>query len=197
MQSQHFGLLTSTKTVEWYTNKESICLVKKFFARDGRELDSAIDLDPASSELPQYGWIKAKNWFGLEHPDLSCRDGLLNDWTASSEKIFCNPPYNGNTRHWLTKAHAEYDKYLKHYTEDWLDTEIIFLISSSIGYNWFEDLLDRQTTCLVRKRLSFIKEDGTQGGQAKKASAFVYWGKNNEEFAEHFKHLGRIIVPIR
>lgn len=184
-QSQAMQVLTSKKTVEYYTPPNYIDLVRDVFTH--------ISLDPASNKKAQ-GWIKADNWYGLDHDSETERDGLTNPWfflESPVNKIFVNPPYCGKTRDWIKKAESEYLKSIK----QGIHLEIIVLASNAAGYVWWESLADKWTVCHVRERIRFIDAQGNQGGQAKKGSAFCYLGKNWEKFAEVFKKIGRITYP--
>lgn len=50
----------------------------------------AIDLDPASCAAAQ-GVVGATRWYGLDHPDPACRDGLAAPWAG---RVWCNPPFS-------------------------------------------------------------------------------------------------------
>lgn len=175
-QSQAMSVLTSHKSVEWFTPVSYIELVK--------EVIGEIDLDPASNALAN-SWIKAKRYFdGVE------KDGLKEDWTARS--IFLNPPYsktNGKSNQavWSEKMCEEY--LLGNFDEG------ILLVNNTAGYKWFEFLWLQVYTCCVRERIRFIKEDGTVGGQAKRGQVFCYFGENPEKFILTFSKIGRIIPP--
>ncbi len=184
--SQPMSVLTSKKTQEWYTPKNYIDMVKQVFG-------GVIQLDPASNEFAQE-WVGANLWYGLEHPYPEFRDGMEASWNYDEwnwHTVFCNPPYNGNTTHWVKKAESEYLKNIGS------TMEIILLVNSATGYKWFEDLMDKWVTCSVRDRIRFIDEKGNQGGQAKKASVFAYLGHRKEIFAEVFKKIGRITYPTK
>lgn len=57
-QSQAMQLLTSAKTVAWYT--------PKYYTDLARQVMGSIDLDPASCEVAQQ-WIKSYNYYGLDN----------------------------------------------------------------------------------------------------------------------------------
>ena len=73
--SQPMQVLTSQQSVEWYTPPQYVEMV--------REVLGDIDLDPASSEIPQ-SWIQARTYWTAED------DGLSRDWFG---RVFLNPPY--------------------------------------------------------------------------------------------------------
>lgn len=192
LMSQQMRVLTSKKTQEWYTpNDPWINMVKQVFG-------GTINLDPASNKFAQE-WIDSVLWYGPEqeedgYPEFV--DGLIPTWNYSNNAfntVFCNPPYNGKAAHWVKKAEQEYIESLKEYVGTKM--EIIMLVNNCAGYKWFEDMMDKWTTCLVRDRIKFVDETGKQGGQAKKASVFAYLGSNSDKFVEVFGNAGRIFFP--
>lgn len=186
-------VLTSKKTAEWYTpNDPWINMVKSVFG-------GVINLDPASNRFAQ-SWIDAVLWYGPEqeengYPEFA--DGLIPIWNYSNcsfNTVFCNPPYNGSSANWVKKAEQEYIESLKGCVGTKM--EVIMLVNNAAGYKWFEDIMDKWTTCLVRERIRFVDEDGNQGGQAKKASVFAYLGENPARFKEVFGEVGRITNSV-
>lgn len=176
--SQPMTLLTSKSTVEWYTPKEILDLVRSFYG-------GIIDLDPASCAKAQKV-VKAKEWFGLDHKLWRNQNGLERKWHG---KVFCNPPYNGSTTQWV-----------KYAVNQWKNnpnvTNILLLVNSSPGYKWYEDLWNEYPVCSIRERLWFTPSAGGKPGQAKKGSSLVYLGSSGwEVFGRHFEHIGKIILP--
>lgn len=172
-QSQEMQLLTSHKTVEWYTPRWFIDLV--------RSTIGPIDLDPAAAALSQE-WIQANQWWTEE--------GLERDWVAGT--VFCNPPYgktkNASNQHlWAQKMDYEYK--CRHFQAG------ILLVNSTPGYAWWEWITREYPVCLLRDRIKFIKEDGTEGGQAKRGQTVVYMGPFVNHFNVIFNNCGRILWP--
>lgn len=181
--SQPMKVLTSTKTVEYYTPKYYVDMVKEVF-------DGTISLDPASCQKAQET-VRASAYFGLDHPDEEFRDGLKPAWDFSVDEkitIFCNPPYNSQARHWTAKAEREYAA-----LKDKFDVQMIFLVNANMGYKWFDDLRKKYYVCIPDERISFINEKGEVAGKAKKASAFIYIGEHSDKFEKVFKPLGTIL----
>lgn len=172
---QGMSVLTSHATAEWNTPRWLIDLV--------REVLGGIDLDPASNELAQ-SWIQAGQYIDKRS------DGLTQDWVAS--RIFLNPPYgkdggSSNQATWSAKMVAEYQA--GHFEQG------VLLINSTHGYKYFEALWTAYPVCCLRERVRFIKPDGTQGGQAKRGQALLFFGQDPTKFIEVFKPYGRIIMP--
>jgi ParB family chromosome partitioning protein len=168
---QAMSVLTSIKTEEWFTPPEYIAMVRA-------ALGGQIDLDPASCARAQK-WINAKRIFTEKD------DGLVQEWKAN--KLFLNPPYCGKTAVWA-------DKLISELTIGNTKSAVL-LVNSSPGYKWYEALWKRYVVCCVEERIRFIQENGEVGGQAKKASTFVYFGDNPFRFAGAFRSIGRIIFP--
>jgi phage N-6-adenine-methyltransferase len=164
------AVLTSQESTEWYTPAWCIKAV--------REALGTIDLDPASTPLANR--IVQANWIYTEE-----LDGLSQPWKATT--VFVNPPYNGDAAAWCRKAATEY--------REGRSKAVILLVFAKLGYQWFEELFDAAPTCLVRRRISFVRPDGCDAGEAKHGSAFVYFGPEPERFRAAFASVGRVILP--
>lgn len=164
----------SSESNEYYTPPEYIEAARAVLGR--------IDLDPASCEAAQQT-VKAERFYTKDD------NGLIQEWYGA---VWLNPPYGttagqSNQGIWAQKLIREY---LKGRT-----TEAVLLVKAALGYNWFEDLWYHWPVCFARERLSFIKPDGTNEGQSKQGTAFVYVGPNVEKFKEVFSQFGRVIMP--
>lgn len=163
----------SHESVEYYTPPEYI--------EAARNVMGAIDLDPASCDEAQR-WIKANKHYTIED------DGLKQEWAG---RIWLNPPYSktgarSNQEIWATRLIAEY--------KAGRVTEAILLIKAALGYNWFETLWYDWPICFARKRISFIKADGSDDGQSKQGTIFLYLGTNTQRFIDVFRQFGRVIL---
>lgn len=167
--NQPMQCLTSRKTVEWYTPPGKVELV--------REVLGGIGLDPASCGRAQE-WIVARRWFG------EAEDGLKQRWLADT--VFLNPPFS-NTSRWVDKMISEYA--LGHFGSG------ILLVNANFGYNWFNRLWESYPCCIGRLRIRFIREDGVEGGESKRAQAWFYFGDDWGRFKAVFAREGRIIYP--
>lgn len=165
---QPMQVLTSRATVSWYTPPEYI--------ERARTVLGAIDLDPASAQLPQT-WIKAARYY------TQVDDGRLQHWAG---RVFLNPPFD-DTAWWVRRLAHDY----RHGDV----TAAVLLVNSNLGYRWYEELWTQRPVCCVRERICFIREDGTPGGQAKRGQTFAYFGTNIERFRSAFRPLGRIVMP--
>lgn len=180
VRDQQRQVLTSQESHEWYTPAWCIAAV--------RQVLDVIELDPASSVYANATVQAATIYTEVDN-------GLAHPWTA--ETLFLNPPYNGRASEWCRKALREY--------EDGNVHEGILLVFAKLGYAWFEELWNTYPTCFVRERIRFVSppttdaheeaEEITPDGQAKHASAFVYFGPNRERFRDVFRQYGRVIFP--
>lgn len=165
---QPMQVLTSQKTVEWYTPPRIIV--------DAREvLGGTIDCDPASHPIPQT-WIRARTYYTEE------QNGLIQPWNGT---VFLNPPFSA-TRVWVDK--------LKQELQSGRTTAAVLLTNSAPGYVWWEETVDAAiSVCLIRHRLRFINESGLAQGQAKKGQSIFYFGRNPDRFRDIFSSYGRFL----
>jgi site-specific DNA-methyltransferase (adenine-specific) len=92
---------------------------------------------------------RGADYFGPDHHDPTKRDALTNDWPRKGLN-WLNPPY-GDISTWAQKCcqqqAAGVDK-------------ILFLVPSSTGANWFQDLVfDKAQVLWLRGRLTFKGHD--------------------------------------
>ncbi len=189
---QAMQVLTSRKTVSWYTPPWVIDMV--------REVLGAIDLDPASAPLPQ-SWIQAETYYAL---DLRAfvDDPSWNDAQRTSAlrrlsrkqldaqppwlgRVFLNSPFD-DTPAWTDRLRREY--------ESGNVTAAIQLCNSNLGYAWYERLWHHYPVCCLTDRIHFIDQDGKRGGQSKQGQTLAYYGKDIATFARVFGDIGRIIL---
>jgi site-specific DNA-methyltransferase (adenine-specific) len=94
------------------------------------------DLDVAASSTNHL----CEDWFGLDHPDESRRDGLTADWYGH---VWCNPPYGRGIKDWVLKATKHYDF-------------VTMLLPARTDTKWFHDLvLPNAEVTFVRGRIKF------------------------------------------
>lgn len=171
---QEMQVLISHQSNEWYTPPEVIDLVRAVLGQ--------IDLDPASAPYPQH-YIGAGTFWTKND------DGLSKEWFG---RVFCNPPYGktggkSNQDVWAQKLTAEYEKGNV--------TEALLLVNTTHGYSWYENIYTKRPVCFVRRRMSFLNENGLTVGQAKRGQTIVYFGKNIEKFRIIFSKAGRVLLP--
>lgn len=162
LYSQHRPAREPTSE-EWYTPPE--------FVDMARQVMGSIDLDPASNPVAQ-SWIRAKNFYTKND------DGLKKSWHG---KVWCNPPYGNLTQKFIRKAldSPEID-------------QCIFLVNRT-GAAWYLDLLDCfAARCQVRKRISFIDQNGIQQSSPRYYNDFLYLGPNKCRFSEVFSSIGKV-----
>lgn len=88
--SQAMQVLTSRGTTEWYT--------PPYIIEMARQVLGTIDLDPASSDLPQT-WIKAARYYTKDD------DALTMAWDRA-ETVWLNPPFE-DTPKWVKRLMSE------------------------------------------------------------------------------------------
>ncbi len=174
---QQIQLITgSSETNEWYTPKHIIDLA--------REVLGDIDFDPASSAAANEV-VKAPSWCSVTE------DGFNQPW---HDRVWLNPPYgreegerDSNAARWAHKLIVEHQS-------GRVDAAIL-LVKAALGYNWFEELWREYPTCLLRERLSFTNAETGERGQAKHATALLYFGQHPGIFRAAFRPIGRVIMP--
>lgn len=170
----------SNESNEWYT--------PAWVTARAADVMGNIDLDPASSTVAQMIQC-ADEWYGLDHPDESRRDGLAVEWHGC---VWLNPPYGRsedghNAGLWSRKL-------INEWKAGRVDSGIL-LVKAALGYNWFEELWRKLPVCFLRDRLSFVRPDGKDDGQSKQATALFYVGSDIEQFSGVFSKYGRIVLP--
>ncbi len=173
-RAQQFAVMVSSETNEWYTPANIIALA--------REVLGDIDLDPASCAAADLT-VRAKDYYDQE------RNGLAQPWGG---RIWLNPPY-GKTRG-RSNQDVWAEKLIAEYTEG-TTTAAVMLVKAAFGYAWFMRLWHTYPICILDERLYFTPEDGEEDGQAKAATAILYFGPNVARFKQVFRPLGRVILP--
>ena len=119
-------VLFSSKTVEWSTPEGFYEELDKEY---GFTLDPCADSENA----------KCARYYTKED------DGLSKSW--GGERVFCNPPYGRDIKHWVKKA---YEESLKP------DTLVVMLIPSRTDTVYWHDYVMRaREVAFVRGRLKF------------------------------------------
>ena len=159
----------NTGRVEWYTPPAVIKAV--------RDVLGQIDLDPASTaEANQI--VGAKKFFTRDD------DGLKQDWLG---KIFCNPPYSrGLIDKFVVKLLREF--------AGGRTTEAIVLTNAATDTDWAHKLMALADQIIfTKKRLKFLKPDGSIAGTPTCGQMFCYFGERSEKFYSTFSQFG---LPI-
>jgi hypothetical protein len=142
-----------------------------------RRVMGGIDLDPASNDTAQT-WIKAQTYYSKE------TNGLDKMWSG---RVWMNPPY---ARHLLPKF---IDKLIR--SADTQVTEYIVLINNTTETEHGQRLLGTShAVCFPRKRIRFIRPDGSLGGSPLQGQMIVYYGPNTCSFLEEFSHIGVVLT---
>lgn len=158
--------LLSSVRMDWNTPPEIVALIKSF---------KKIGLDPATDPSNPVG--------AAVHFSLPENDGLKQPWAAHG-LVYINPPYGRGIGKWIIKAAHEYRL---------SDTEIIMLIPARTDTQWWQDPLIGAVTasaiCFYRGRIKFVGAESS----APFPSAFLYWGKDVEDFADIFGDYGWVV----
>lgn len=127
MVSESQGYMPQSETVEWATPSD-------LFNRLNEQ--HRFDLDVAASSSNHL----CKEWFGLDHPDESRRDGLSADWYGH---VWCNPPYGRVIKDWVLKASQHHDL-------------VVMLLPARTDTKWFHDIvLPNASVTFIKGRLKF------------------------------------------
>ena len=94
------------------------------------------DLDPAASSTNH----KCDNWYGLDHPDTSRRDGLAANWSANA--VWLNPPYGRPIAEWTKKAYES-------------NLLTVLLLPVRTDTKWFHDYCKQFEITFIKGRLKF------------------------------------------
>lgn len=158
-----------TATIENYTPRPYIERVEAAFG-------TQIDLDPASCELAQRLCVRAKRAY--------FQRGLVRSWVASN--LWLNPPYGvGLTTVWTTRlrravTHGEVP-------------EACTLLPVKVDTAWFRAFYgSRWLFAFVDHRIRFVQADGSLAGNGWFASVFIYYGPNNNRFADAFSDIAHV-----
>lgn len=170
--------LHSSATADWHT--------PPIYTDAARAVMGHITLDPASCAAANVR-VRAYRFFTADD------DGLTQSWgrANSPELVWCNPPYGktgaqSNQALWSAKL-------LREYAAGHVE-QAILLVNAQTGEKWFGPLWE-YTICFTRRRIRFLRPDGTVGNGPTHGSAFVYLGANNLAFAREFAIFGEIIPP--
>lgn len=94
------------------------------------------DIDVAASSTNHL----CKEWLGLDHPDITKRNGLEAPWEGH---VWCNPPYGRGIKDWVLKASKHYDL-------------VVMLLPARTDTKWFHELvLPDAEVEFIKGRLKF------------------------------------------
>lgn len=143
------------------------------YMRAVREVMGGIDLDPASCEQANET-VKAEAYYTEED------DGLNQIWFG---RVFLNPPYGKEGPPFIEKFYIEYGSAV---------TEGIVLVNSrSTDADWYGPLFEG-VMCFTDHRIDFDTPNRKAAGSTH-GSCFIYFGPNEEKFAEVFAEFGNIV----
>ncbi len=176
------GFITNEPDPERYTPPGIVIGVK--------ETLRTIDLDPASTELVNRTFIRAKKFYTKE------QNGLNRDlpWQG---KLYINPPGGDKLPQFF------WDRLILEYNQGNV-TEAIFCAFNieflQQSQNWSYKML-HYPFCIPSRRIEWYQEKRGEikimphnGGMA---SAFLYIGKHPNRFIEGFSVIGEVVIPKR
>lgn len=162
-------------TAEWYT--------PPYLVEMARTVMGGIDLDPASSALPQT-WIKADKFYTAE------TDGLGQPWFG---RVWCNPPYGTPSTRLMAQKFLE--KAIAEYRNGQIESAILLL--NRTGAKWYVDLFEEiPGICHVTKRINFIDAQGEEQKSPRYYNDILYLGTEVKQFEEVFERIGRVTLLV-
>ena len=93
------------------------------------------DLDAAASSTNH----KCDNWYGLDHPEESRRDGLAQAWTGTT---WVNPPYGRVLNEWVGHAAEQL-------------SPVVMLLPARTDTRWFHSYCINQRITFIKGRVKF------------------------------------------
>ena len=93
------------------------------------------DLDAAASSTNH----KCDNWYGLDHPEESKRDGLAQVWTGTT---WVNPPYGRVLNQWVGHAAEQL-------------SPVVMLLPARTDTRWFHSYCINQRITFIKGRVKF------------------------------------------
>jgi len=144
-----------------------------------RDVLGEIDLDPASCPEAQ-AIVKATRYFTKDD------DGLKQEWHG---RVFLNPPWSAPLP-WVQKLIEE--------CQSGRVTEAILLTFSNTSTRWFQTAAGASAAiCFTNTNIAFIHRAKGQMGRSAIGQAFLYFGRDVENFARRFSPLGFIVKPYK
>lgn len=155
----------ANKSIEWHTPKH-------IFDSLGLEFD----LDPCApltNTVNVLGVVGGVPWIPARKVYTRISNGLTQPWVG---RVFLNPPYGRETKHWLAKMDTHRDG--------------IALLFSRTNCNWFHDYVANATAVnFLKGRLKFVNSEVKTSPGAGSGSMLVAWGDENADAIKNVKGL--------
>lgn len=165
---------------ERYTPAEIVIAVKDTLG--------TIDLDPATTEIVNKLFIRAKRFY-------TEKDNGLDREKPWNGKVFINPP--GGHRN----PELFWERLILEYNQKTVTGGVFLAFNIDVlqqSQNWMTPLV-RYPFCIPAKRIQFYYEEKglIQPPQCRSgfANAIIYVGKNVRRFAKSFSNIGAVIIP--
>ena len=166
--SAHQLINQNSGNVEWYTPSAIV--------EAARQTVSAIDLDPASSEIANQT-VQATQFY------TSADNGLMQPWLG---RVWLNHPFGrkGNAA-WIGKLVAEYERGNV--------TAACCITYASTSEAWYRPLL-AYPMCFLHGRTKFIDPTNRRRNSPSKGCTVAYLGNDVGAFTQAFAQLGTIKI---
>jgi len=162
---QKWTALLDSDSPDWWTPKKYIDAA--------HEVMGGIDLDPASCAEANKT-VRAKKFYSRQD------NGLDRSWQG---RIFLNPPYGKECAEFIEKFFNDYGSSFQE--------GIILVNSRATDADWFQPLFEG-VVCFTDHRIDF-DSPGEKTTSSTHGSCFVYFGPNEEKFAEIFSSFGSVV----
>ena len=151
---------TAAQSIVWYTPPWIF-----------QALGLRFDLDPCHPS-ERIAWVPADLVYSLP------TNGLVMPWSG---RVWCNPPYGGETISWLSKMSAHGNG--------------IALVFARTDCAWFHDhVTSADAVLFLRGRVRFVDGFGTSGGGgAGSGSMLIAWGAENVQALQAMRSYGFLI----
>jgi phage N-6-adenine-methyltransferase len=165
----------------WFTPTEYIDAARA-------ALGGHITLDPFSSDHANEV-VRATRYFTEED------DAFAQSWAGAMtpgepSTVWMNPPYSGQ----LVKAAVTL--FLDEY-EAGTFKEGVFLVNNATETRWFQRAMALSSAvCFTHHRISFWNADGKRRSGNTRGQAFLYFGPQEERFADAFAQHGAVIFTV-
>jgi len=163
-------LISQSNSNEWYTPHQYISAA--------REVMGSIDLDPASSKIPQMT-VEAETFYSKDD------DGLLHEWRGN---IWLNPPWGQVTADFIAKLSQEMEA-------GRVGQAIVLVNAHATDTKWFSPLW-YGLLCFTNHRINYHMTGNDPDSGSTHGSVFIYFGPNRKRFIELFSKWGTIVERV-
>jgi len=169
-----------------YTPPEVVAAIKDTLGQ--------IDLDPATTQLVNSTFIRAKKYYTEKD------NGLNRENCPWDGKVYINPPNNLCVGASSDRPRMFWERLIVEYQEKRVSAAVFLAFNIEFlqrSQNWNHAMV-QWPFCIPSKQLIFYREKNgilKPGDYPEFASAIVYIGNNVTRFARAFANIGAIIIP--